>query len=567
MKKPGESYLLREISRLKDSSQEAIENASQFSQFKKYLHVDRKIQLDLEKILSNNKDRDEGNLILLCGSVGDGKSHLLANLLKNKPSLINNYTIFNDATESFSPNKNAMETLEEVLKSFSDQHIETSNEKVILAINMGVLHNFINTAHKEYQYTKLKQFIDQSELFTQNITTHYSNEIFDILSFGDYHSYELTEKGPISHFFSSLLEKVTAKSDENPFYSALIEDEKNKVHTMIHENYKFLQNPFVQKQIVQIIIQIIVKKKMVISARAFLNFIADILIPENQDNYHLISEFDVLESSLSNLLFNRKDRSPILHAMGMVDPIHRRSEQIDQLVIKLNSLKDWDSIFQEYITDDIAKSWFEPFVTKSELADHSFNLFFECFIRMTYLTNDHFSSSIKDVSYSKFANSLYYFNKGDKKYIKSFYEEIKNSIYKWKGSPKKDYIFINKPTEKYRLSERLNLHPTIAHLRPNTEEVLESFKSSILLAYHDGNNNNQIYLDIDYPLYSLLLKVQEGYRPNKKDEEDAIRFVEFIEKLMIYGEKKKELLVHFPSDHKDYAIKRDDFGAFVFERE
>jgi DNA phosphorothioation-dependent restriction protein DptF len=563
----GESYLVRELRRLKDSSQEAIENASQFSAFKDYMHVDRKIQLDLEKILEQNKDRQKGNLILLCGSVGDGKSHLLAYLKKKKPELINKYTIYNDATESFSPSKDAMETLEEVLSSFSDENIQVTQEKVILAINMGVLHNFINRKHKEYSYNTLKQFVEQSDLFSQNITTYFSNETFDLLSFGDYHSYELTEKGVQSTFYSSLLEKVFNSSDENPFYLALKEDEKNQIHTIIHENYKLMQNKFVQEQVVQLVIQTIVKKKLVISARAFLNFVADILIPDEIKSTKLMTEFDVLEFSLPNLLFNRKDRSVILNAMSQLDPIHRRSAFIDQIIVDLNTLTDWNIIIEKNIKDEIPKCWLNPFMIKSNLTDHSFNLFFESFIRITYLTNKEFASNIADQSYSEFLRNLYFFNTGNKKMIKGFYDEIKNAIFKWKGSPKKDYIYLNKPSEKYRLAQKLNLRPSIEHLKPSTKDILESFKSSIVIAYHDGNTENKIFLEIDYPLYSLLTKVQEGYRPNKKDEEDAIKFVEFIEKLMSFGEKKNEMLVHFPKDDKFYLIKRDDFGSFVFERE
>lgn len=562
-----DSYLLRELRRLKDSSQEAIENASQFSRFKDYLHVDRKIQLDLEKVLHSNGNADRGNLILLCGSVGDGKSHLLAYLKEKKPELINKYKIYNDATESFSPNKNAMETLEEVLRSYSDQYLENSKEKVILAINMGVLHNFITTDHKEYQYTKLREFVERSELFSENITTHYSENEFDLLSFGDYHSYELTEKGPVSHFYSSLLKKVTAPDDSNPFYLALKEDEKKGKLSMLHENYKFLQNEFVQRQIVQLVIQTIVKKKLVISARAFLNFVADILIPDSLGPIGLMSNFDTLDSSLPNLLFNRRERSSILQALSAIDPFHRRSGYVDELVIKLNTLKDWEPIINEYIRDDISRNWIKPFLSNSDLTDHSFNIFFESLLRITYLTNKEFASNIEDKAYLRYLMNLYYFNKGDRRKIKQFYEEIKGSIYKWKGSPKKDYIYINKPSEKFRLSQKMNLKPTIDHLKQNTSEIIDSFKSSILLAYHDGNAENIIFLDIDYPLYSLLMKVQEGYRPNKKDEEDAIKFVEFIEKLMTFGEKKRELIVHFPNDRIQYVIKRDDFGAFVFEKE
>ncbi|WP_232233809.1 DNA phosphorothioation-dependent restriction protein DptF [Bacillus sp. J33] len=565
--KEGESYLLRELKRLKDSSQEAIENASQFSAFKDYMHVDRKIQVDLESILSARKNDVKGNLILLCGSVGDGKSHLLAFLKEKKADLINDYRIFNDATESFSPRKNAMETLEEVLKGFSDQLIEHNDQKVILAINMGVLHNFINTKHKEYTYNTLKKFVEKSELFSQNITTHFSDDFFDLLSFGDYHPYEISEQGAKSSFYTALLEKVFMKSDNNPFYLALQQDEKNNVHTMVHENYKLMQNKFVREQVVQLIIKSIVIKKLVISARAFLNLIADIIIPDEVKSTKLLSEFDVLESSLPNLLFNRKDRSTILNAVSQLDPIHKRSESIDQVVIELNTLNDWDSLIKEYIKDETPITWLSSFNSKETLTDYSFNMFFESFIRITYLTNVNFSSKVSDESYLDYLKNLYYFNTGDKRKIKGFYDEIKTALYKWKGSPKKDYIYLNKPSDKYRLSQKLNLKPTIEHLKTNPKEILDSFKSSIVLAYHDGNAENKIFLDIDYPLYSLLRKVQEGYRPNKKDEEDAIKFVEFIEKVMAFGDKKKELLVYFPKDNKFYIIKKDDFGAFVFERE
>ena len=432
---------------------------------------------------------------------------------------------------------------------------------------MGVLHNFINTNHNEYTYHRLHKFIDQSDLFSQNIITHYSDYMFDLLSFGDYHSYEITENGPLSSFYSSLLDKIFNPSDDNPFYLGFKEDEANKLQTMVHENYKLLQNKFVQNQIVQLIIQTIVTKKLVISARSFLNFISDILIPDEVQNVNRLNEFNVLECSVPNLLFNRRERSSILEAISQLDPIHRRSVYIDKLVVDLNTLTDWNKIVEAYITDETPKLWLNPFLTKSNLTGYSFNLFFESFIRITYLTNETFSANLADTSYINYLKNLYYFNTRNKKGIRNFYDEIKSAIFKWKGSPKKDYIYINKPSEKYRLSQKLNLHPSLEHLKPNTEVVLDSFKSSIVVAYDDGNSENKIFLEIDFPLYQLLTKVLEGYRPNKKDEEDAIKFIEFLEKLMKFGEKKREILVSFPKDNRFYTIKRDSFEAFVFERE
>ncbi|QWG26935.1 DNA phosphorothioation-dependent restriction protein DptF [Bacillus mycoides] len=561
------SYLFRELKRLQDSSQEAIENANAFSQFKKYMHVERKIQTDLERILIQNKEVDSSSLVLLCGSVGDGKSHLLAYLKENKPELLEGYRIFNDATESFSPNKNAMETLEEILQDFSDQSIGQSNKKVILAINMGVLHNFITLDHQEFTYTALNKFVDGSGLFSSSITTCYGEDHFDLISFGDYHSYELTEKGPQSTFFLTLLNKIFNKEEENPFYLAYQEDAKNNIRTMVHENYKFIQEPYVQKQIVSLIIQALVKFKLVISARAFLNFVADIIIPDRLEVIEVLSEFEVLEQAVPNLMFKRKERSPILKTLHELDPVHIRSSYIDQIIIDLSTLNEWDTVLNRCITSDQGRGWLDPFIGEEKVDGPSFIGFSETVIRITYLTNEDFSQKIEDETYHKYVKKLFDFNSGNKKEIKFFYEEIKDALFKWKGSPKKGYIYLNKPSDKYRLAQQLNLKPSIDHLKFNQNDVLDSFKASLLLAYHDGDIKNTIELDIDYQLYNLLVKVCQGYCPNKKDEEDAIKFTEFVEKIMKFGEKENELLIHFPNDSRFYKLNRDDFGAFVFERE
>ncbi|NKW86415.1 DNA phosphorothioation-dependent restriction protein DptF [Bacillus cereus] len=563
----GESYLLRELKRLQDSSQEAIENANAFSQFKKYMHVERKIQTDLERILVKNKELNFSSLILLCGSVGDGKSHLLAYLKENKPELLEGYQIFNDATESFSPNKNAMETLEEILQDFSDQSIGQSNKKVILAINMGVLHNFITLNHEEFTYKALNKFVDGSGLFSSSITTCYSEDHFDLISFGDYHSYELTEKGPQSTFFLTLLNKIFNKEEENPFYLAYQEDVNSNIRTMVHENYEFIQEPYVQKQIVNLVIQTLVKFKLVISARAFLNFVADIIIPDKLAVIKALSEFEVLEQAVPSLMFKRKERSPILKYIHELDPVHRRSSYIDQIIIDLSTLNEWDTVLNRCVASGQGRDWLNPFIGEEKVDGPSFIGFSETVIRITYLTNEDFSQKIEDETYHKYVNKLFDFNSGNKKEIKAFYEEIKEALFKWKGSPKKGYIYLNKPSDKYRLAQQLNLKPSIDHLKFNQNNVLESFKASLVLAYHNGDAKNTIELDIDYQLYNLLVKVCRGYCPNKKDEEDAIKFTEFVEKIMKFGEKENELLVHFPNDSRFYKLNRDDFGAFVFERE
>lgn len=75
----NESYLLNELIKLNTSSIESVEDDN-LSRFKEYLHVDRPIQKEFSEALNNAISSDSSHLVMLCGSVGDGKSHLIAKL-------------------------------------------------------------------------------------------------------------------------------------------------------------------------------------------------------------------------------------------------------------------------------------------------------------------------------------------------------------------------------------------------------------------------------------------------------------------------------------------------------
>lgn len=565
--KAKETTLLDELTRLKDSSHEAIENAYHFSGFKNYLHVERQIQSDLENILLNNKSSNSNNLILLCGSVGDGKSHLLAYLKQERPELIKNYKIINDATESNLPDMDAMESLEENLRFFSDQLIDTTNEKIILAINMGVLHNFINRDHNDYKYKELRNFIDQSELFTDKIRPTYSQKNFDLISFGDYQYYELSAEGPSSDFYESLLYKIVAPSYHNPFYSAYIRDQKNNTHTVIHQNYKFLQIEIVRKQIIQLIIETIIEHKLVISARAFLNFIADIIIPSNFNNdlSNRCRTYN-LKYSLPNLLFNSSERSPILRKIKESDPIHLRITEIDDLYIKMNTQDDLWQLTEEYHLNDLAKDILKPFFNIRENDDFLYHIGITTFIRTLMLTNDTFSDKLLDSTVKRYLNYVYAFNTKEINSIKKVYEKVKKTINLWQGHINWEYTFIERNQNAYQIGQKLNLKPYIKHLEKQDDNTLRSFRSTLQVIYLDKENDQYIELEIDYPLYKLLNKVEKGYLPNKNDQEDAVKFVDFIDKIMSIGQKDHEILIHSSQEKKNFLLKRGDFGGYIFER-
>ncbi|MGE7988527.1 DNA phosphorothioation-dependent restriction protein DptF [Lysinibacillus fusiformis] len=565
---PSDNYLAREITKLKISSAEAVENANSFSTFKNYLHVKRPIQEKIEEVLEYRVNQNGGNLILLCGSVGDGKSHLLAYLNHHRKDVMQQYRVFNDATESFSPTKTALETLEELLKNFSDQLFDESDEKIIIAINMGVLNNFIQSEHNKYTYNRLKQFIEESDLFTSKILTHIKDGPFDLISFSDYQMYELTPSGAESSYFSSLIHKICNANEQNPFYLANRKDLENGKFSIIHENYNFLCNPFVQKQIVQLVIQVIIQNKHNISSRHFLNFIADLLIPHDFKESEKSSDFDRLLQTLPNLLFNSKDRSQLLDHIRLLNPMHYRIQAIDEVLVTLNTLKDWSTLFDVRILDEVAKLWLEPFTKEVDFNRGIFETLIVQLITTMYLTDESFAKECSNEVFEEYLEYVYSFNKNQKQKIKDFYKNLRTAIFNWKGSPLNEHIYLNRLENEFAIVQRLKLNPRLDEIEDRPDVKLQTFKPYITVMYLDNDKNNKALLDIDYALFRLLYKVKKGYRPNKKDEEDATTFVEFLEKLMEFGNKKDEVIFDFIGENKKYRLMLDEFQdqGFVFEK-
>lgn len=168
-------------------------------------------------ILNETYNSEQSELILLCGSVGDGKSHMLSYCKSMYPDKMDKFYVHNDSTASLYVDKPASYTLKQVLEDFSDDRIEKSNGKVILAINLGTLSNFLE-ADENNKFGKLKSYVENSGILNEKIDDKGENH-FHCVNFADYHLYELTSKGVVSSYIQGILNKITDKNEINPFYN------------------------------------------------------------------------------------------------------------------------------------------------------------------------------------------------------------------------------------------------------------------------------------------------------------------------------------------------------------
>ena len=158
-----------ELNRLRKSSSDSIDDIEEFDSFKKYMHVVRTAEVDLKELLRKINASGKKTLVLLCGSAGDGKSHLLS-YLKNadEEKLLEKYHVYNDATESSSPSKTAIETLSDFLTPYKDENLQEPGQNIILAINLGVLSNFIESEYGA-SFRLLKKYVEQNHILTTQV--------------------------------------------------------------------------------------------------------------------------------------------------------------------------------------------------------------------------------------------------------------------------------------------------------------------------------------------------------------------------------------------------------------
>lgn len=513
-----ENNLLRVLSYLADTSKEAIVNSEQFNDFKKYLHVKRPIEDVFINLMQKNVATQKSSLTLLCGSVGDGKSHLLAFSKSGYPELFNQIDIHNDATESIRPELTAIDTLEIILENFDDEVLGSIDQHLVLAINVGVLNNFIEKMKKKQKFQKLTKFVENSGLFNFSQNNNHEDGVFHLVSFFDNSPFEITSDGSQSTYYDDLFTKIFAEDKSNPFYKAYLADEQEKKSAQHNYNFRLLLNKEVQQTIKYLLIRIQIEYKNIISTRALFNFIYDIMVP-NKDAKEKVTGY------LPYLLFENKEKSSILNSIAKLDPVNIQNGQIDQLSIEIYNTKN-------YL--ERVKTYFKPYefelinqifssISLDNVRTHKKSM--SGFLRLKFLFEHNYELFI-DKSYNTFMEHLSASKKGEA--VNSLAALVRDSVYIWNGSPKKYHLFTNNKQVETSIAIAIEVRLVLKKV-----VVTNNTNYNILLRYTEITNSNKEYeIEIDYKLFKLLYSIKQGYFLKEDDKKQGVNFTEFIEEII-----------------------------------
>ena len=586
--------LIDELKKLKESSKEAVENITSFSEFKNYMHVKRNVQDELFNIIEKSSKSNSSKLILVCGGVGDGKSHIISYFKNNYPDIISEFEIHNDATESFEPGKTSIDTLNDVLKDFNDDNILHSNKKLILAINLGALSNFIDSKYQE-NFKNLKQYVEDKKILDVDISDNsYEEESnFQFINFSDYHIYSLTEEKAKSQYVEDIINKIVQDDERNIFKNSYKSNCQNcdiNYKCPIKINYEMLMKESVKEKLIDVLIECVVKDKLIVSTRSLLNFIYDFIVNtelDNKNNEELKVYIDKISCEqfikcifVSNL-FEHRELSQILNSLNKIDPINSISEDLDNIIIKLNITEDIAGVFNSYLNID-GNNYLESLMSKNDVIEdekmklktkteqnYLIDSLINMFIRLNiFIPRENLN--LNDKIYLEYMKNLYYWNIGDIDNIENLYSDVKVAIYNWNGEALDGRINISvgKNQMRYKISQKLNLEADLSNIKVNESEELLKFNPSLIIGYESEENGINYKIDIDFNLYELLMRIKNGYRPNKNDKYNYINFVEFINKIQKLGSQNKEIYIE---DNQGLGVSnyklvyKQAFGRFEFK--
>lgn len=549
------SQLKEAFLHLSQHSVDSVQNGKAFTNWDEYMHVDRPIESKLMKKM-DEIDNAGGGIVLLVGSAGNGKSHLISRI--KQMSDWSDGSFYNDATASSSPKKTAIDTLKEALVDYKDENLYKTNKKLVLAINLGKLNALIDDEEFKKDY---KEIVSSTlPIFDDDDTTPPINtDRVKVIMFTDEQVFEFFADSssdiPVaSDFLSNIMEKVVAETIDNPFYAAYTADIASGVSPKdpIILNYELLRIPDVRNTIVQTIIEAIVRYKLIITPREFLDFLYSIIVYPHYDEYK--EKKDFFEALLPSLLYCGSENM-IQKAISKLDPLKQSSTEHDK---QLSVLFTSYSIPPTYLTKqqtselpaELLKRTNEFYANNGRDIERTTKFVF----RLKHLISYHTESEVYK-SYLALLKGI--FNKDVHK-MKEIYDVVAKAIPRHYGSyyEKSNMVPLNIQGGRYRLFGSLQLKP-----EPVKSYHSELYKNEFLMRFDMSWKfpNKPVSLRMDFQLYSYLNELNRGKLALSYENEKDLTFSRFVRRLVEKCNCEQEITV-VRSDTGVLELSESSFG-------
>lgn len=508
-------------------STEREQNQDDLAKYKRYIYIETKIEADFKIVLLSAKPNQ---IIFLCGSSGDGKSEILTRY-SQKYKATHDFHL--DATHSFNPSQTAIQALDKRFTEFKQ-----SDKPLVVGINVGMLGNYAEDGSEEHCDIKtvVRNFL--------SCKCTKIPEQYVFLDFEDYPKFTFDAEDSTPNFVKKFLERLTAQTLENPFYVLYDKELKSRGHTRLTANYALLSRPAVQESLIGLLLNARLIKDQFLTARALLDFIFQLLAA---DGY------------LFDNLFAGSDNELLSRIQGF-DPSNLHTRTVDEFVLQLG-LGIKDDLFREFGKKINELGFFE--VTEAT-----------SFLRLFYLLRgdnelsnefvtriqNEFTTNLVETYASVWMLHRYFDGLGKmRKELGSFYKEtLIAALHRYcnRHAPilDKDEYLVSE-LNGYKTAVSLEVKPDFSAIQNSTPEKIGTFN-----AYLKVDDQSLKPMPISVRLLELLVKIGQGYRPNKHDKNAVLLLDEALEQILAVAKQKKTLFIL--KGDKRYKIVQEESDYF-----
>jgi DNA phosphorothioation-dependent restriction protein DptF len=524
--------LIQALSVLSKSSPYAVSTerldsiSSDLDDIKNYLYITTDIEIDFKTHLTSLSPNDK-KIIFLSGSSGDGKSEILT---RYSHSFSKRAKFHLDATHSFDPNANAIQTLNELFEEF-----EAGSHPLVIGINVGMLGNYAQEGTCLPIKDSIKAFLENNK--------HSINHIF--LNFEGYSKFQLNEDGHSSDFAMRILGKITAADDNiirQYFDKELASQSPDR---KLCANYRLLSIPEVQERLIDVLFKARLMKDQFLTARTLLDFIHTLLVGNGNSSEYLFDNlFEESDNELSSKIIE-------------FDPANQRTNAIDKFVLSY-SLGLPDEEFEKYTAFLSSELGIRK---PSKPKPYSY-------LRLFYLLKDmELGNNYHSKFYNDFSESLIdrYSNiwnlhnnfEGDsstKLSLRAFYRDtVVTAIHKYNNRNATNLDkgqFLISEHNKYQVVTEVELKPDLEAIKSNNESKPFFFIAHLKL------NEKPFAVPININLLKLMEDIVKGYRPNKHDKNTVVLLDELVDQISEIAANSNTLVI--VKGNKRFTVKNID---------
>jgi DNA phosphorothioation-dependent restriction protein DptF len=496
-----------------------------FDTLKTWLYIEQDIEKDLRVRLAQAQP---GDMLFLCGSSGDGKSEILTRAYAEYHNKVKFHL---DATHSFQPNQSAIEALDQVFRTaLAEQQV------LVVGINIGMIGNYVQEGH-----TDLLPVREAMRAFLENAAPRAPYHFFN---FEDYPKFKMENGVPVAPFAKNIMRRLTEAGANNPFYAAFTRDDVRYGEPLLYANFRLLMLDGVQDAIIANIARARLAKDQFVTARGLLDLL-----------HHLLTG----PSYLFDNMFSGGDNE-LIARIAAFDPALLRTRELDQLVLRyelglpeperdafLSELAAWNIRFSADHPPSATSLVRLLYILQSEQAGNNYH--------------QAFGKSFTDrvtVEYAEVWKMHAQFDGSSeaRTTLQRMYRRVLTAgIFR--------YANRNAPelrTDEILLSEFHGVKIAgLADLRPDYATLQQLAPKTPIAHFHVALKVGEIALKpmpFNINLFGLLVRLNEGYRPNKYDKNAIVLLDELVEQIKTLVKRDNRLKLY--RQHQHISLRYED---------